>query len=103
MWGETHRDIKTEVDRENHENHKATEHEPRSPKLDPNGPESGPPGLLHGPASPAQLCLTSRFVHSQVCGPYDLFLHVMLSVSNGIENPLIKQLKTRGNIILVMT
>ena len=42
MWGETHRDIKTEVDRENHENHKATEHEPRSPKLDPNGPESGP-------------------------------------------------------------
>ena len=51
--GEAHRDIKTELNREIHEIQKATDQEPRSPKLDQNRPESGPPGLLHGPVSPS--------------------------------------------------
>jgi len=92
-----------EFDCENHEIQKAMEQIPRSPKLDRNGPESGPPGLLHGLAGPAQLCLASCFVHGQVCGPYDLFSHVSLSVSNQIENPMINNFKTKKKIILVMT
>ena len=90
--GVAHHDIKTEFDRENHEIQKATEQKPRSPKLDRNGPESGPPGLLHGPASPSQRCLASRFIHGQVQAQYTLFLYVSLSISNRIENPLIRQL-----------
>ena len=92
--GETHRDNKTEVDRENHRNQKAMEQEPRSPKLDRNRPKSGPPGLLHGLAGPSQHRLASRFVHGQVRAQYTLFLYVSLSISNQIENHLIKQLKT---------
>jgi len=64
--GEVHRDNKTRSDRENHEIQKATEQEPCSPKIDLNGHESGPPGHPYGPASVAQLCLASRFVHGQV-------------------------------------
>ena len=101
--GEAHRDNKTEFDHENHEIQKVMDKKPCSPKLDQNGPESGPPGLLHGSAGPAQLHLISRFVHSQVCGPYDLFLHVSLSVSNQIENPMINNFKSKKKIISVMT
>jgi hypothetical protein len=64
--GETHHDIKTEFDRENHEIQEVMDHKPCSPKLDPNGPESGPPSLLHGPAGPPQRCLTSHFIYGQV-------------------------------------
>ena len=51
--GEAHHDNETSSDHENHEIKKARDQIPRSPKLDQNRPESGPPGLLHGPASPA--------------------------------------------------
>ena len=91
--GEAHRN-KTRFDRENHEIQKATKQKPRSPKLDRNRPESGPPGLLHGPAGPPQCHLASRFVHGQVCGPFTLFSPIMLSISNRIENPLINNFKT---------
>ena len=85
---------RTEFDRENHEIQEVMDQEPRRPKLDLNGLWSRPPNLPYGPASPLQCLLASRFVHGQVCGPYVLFSHVILSVSNRIENPLIKQLKT---------
>ena len=42
--GEAHRDNKTRSDHENHEFQKATEQEPHLPKLDRNGPKSGPLG-----------------------------------------------------------
>jgi hypothetical protein len=87
--GETHHDDRLEF---NHENQKAMGQEPRSPKLDRNRPESGPLGLLHGLAGPPLHRLASRFVHGQVWVQYTLFSHVMLFVSNQIENPLIKQL-----------
>jgi hypothetical protein len=45
-------------------------------------------------AQPSLHHLASRFVHGQVYDPYNLFSHVLLSVSNQIENHLIKQLKT---------
>ena len=90
--GEAHHDNKTRFDHKNHEIQKAMDQIPRSPKLDRNGPESGTPGHPYGPAGPSQCCLISRFIHGQVCGPYDLFSHVSLSVLNRIENPLIKQL-----------
>ena len=53
--GEAHHDDRMEFDRENHEIQKAMDQKPHSPKLDRNGPESGPPGFLHGPAGPPQL------------------------------------------------
>jgi len=53
--GEAHHDYITKFDRENHEIQKAMDQKPHSPKLDRNGPESGPPGFLHGPAGPPQL------------------------------------------------
>jgi len=56
--GEAHRN-KTRFDRENHEIQKATKQKPRSPKLDRNRPESGPPNLLYGPVGPSQHPLTS--------------------------------------------
>ena len=90
--GEAHRDNKTEFDRENHEIQKAMDQIPCSPKLDRNGPKSGPLGHPYGPAGPSQCCLTLCLVHGQVCIPYDLFSHGSLSVLNRIENPLIKQL-----------
>ena len=71
--GETHRNNKTRFDRKNHEIQKATEQKPRSPKLDQNGPESGPLNLLYGLAGPPQCHLASCFIHSQVCGPFTLF------------------------------
>ena len=96
--GEAHLDDKMEFDRKNHEIQKAMDQIPRSPKLDRNGLKSGPPSLLHGPASPAQLRLTSRFVHGHVCGPYYLFSHVSLSFSNRIENPMINNFKTEKRL-----
>ena len=50
--GEAHRDNEARLDRENHEIQKAMDQIPRSPKLDQNGPESGPPSLLQGPTGP---------------------------------------------------
>ena len=50
--GETYHDNTMKFDRKNHEIQKAAEQKSCSPKLDRNGPESGPPGLLHGPAGP---------------------------------------------------
>jgi hypothetical protein len=41
--GEAHRDNKTKSDRENHEIQKATEQEPRSPKLTRTGSGAGRP------------------------------------------------------------
>jgi hypothetical protein len=67
--GERHHYNETRSDRENHEIQKATKQEPRLPKLNPNGHESGPLGHPHGLTGPAQLCLTSRFIHGQVCVP----------------------------------
>jgi hypothetical protein len=101
--GEAHHDDRTEFDRENQEIQKAMDQIPCSPKLDQNRPESGPPNLLHGPIGPIHLHLTSRFVHSQVCGPYDLFSHISLSVLNQIENPIINNFKIGGKNISVMT
>ena len=57
--GEAHSNNKTRVDRENHEIQKAMDQEPCSPKLDRNGPERGPLGILHGPTGPSQCYLTS--------------------------------------------
>jgi len=51
--GETHRDSKTRFDCENHKIQKAMDQEPRSPKLDRNGPWSGLLDLLYGPAGPS--------------------------------------------------
>ena len=51
--GKAHRDIKTEFDHENHKIQKATEQKSRSPKLDRNRPESGPPDPLYGSAGPS--------------------------------------------------
>ena len=56
---ETHRNNKTRFDHENHEIQKAMDQEPCSPKLDRNGPERGPLGILHGPTGPSQCYLTS--------------------------------------------
>jgi hypothetical protein len=92
--GEAHLDNITEFDRENHEIQKVMDQEPRQPKLDPNGLRARPPGPLFGSVGPPQCPLATRFVHGQVCGPYVLFSHIILSVSNRIQNPLIKQLKT---------
>ena len=64
--GVAHHGIKTEFDRENHEIQKAMDQEPHSPKLDQNGPESGLPDLLYGPAGPSQCHLAWHFVHGQV-------------------------------------
>ena len=55
--GEAHHNNKMRLDRKNHEIQKAMDQEPRSPKLDQNRPESGPPDLLYGPASPSLLRL----------------------------------------------
>ena len=73
---------------------KVTSHEPHTTKQASSRPQSGPPDLLYGLPSPSLHCLTSRFVHGPVCDPYTLFSYVLLSVSNQIENHLIKQLKT---------
>ena len=90
--GEAHCNIKIKFDHENHESQKAIEQKPCSPKLDQNGPESGLPGLLHGPYGPSQRRLISHYVHGQVRAQCTLFLYVSLSVSNQIKNHLIKQL-----------
>ena len=42
--GETHRDRKTRFNHESHEIQEAMDQEQCSPKLDRDGPESGPPG-----------------------------------------------------------
>ena len=49
--GETHHNNKMRFDRENHKIQKAMDQKPCLPKLDRNRPESGPPSLVHGPAS----------------------------------------------------
>ena len=90
--GETHHDDRTEFDHENHEIQEIMIQGPRPTKQASSSPWSRAPGLLHGPAGPSQRRLTSRFVHGQVCDPYTLFSPIMLSVSNRIKNPLIKQL-----------
>ena len=90
--GEAHHANKMEFDRTNLENRKVMDHEPCRPKLDPNGLCAKPPGLPYGPTSPSLCHLGLRFVDGQVHSPYVLFSHVMLSVSNQIENHLIKQL-----------
>ena len=77
--------------------------EPRRPKLDPNRLWSRPPDLLYGLVGPSLCLLAQYFVHGQVRGPYVLFSHIILSISNQIENPLINNFKTRGKIISVMT
>ena len=64
--GEAHCDNRMEFDRENHEIQEVMDQEPRRPKLDRNGSEGGPHGLLHGPAGPALGHLTSCFIHGQV-------------------------------------
>jgi hypothetical protein len=92
VWGKAHCDNKIEFDSENHEIQKVMDQEPRRPKLDPNGPESRPLGLTYGPAIPPLFPLASHFVHGQVRGPYVLFSPIMLSISNRIKNPLIKQI-----------
>ena len=90
--GETHHDNKTRSDRENHEIRKVISEGPCPTKRASSSPWSKPLGLLFGLASPSLCHLTSCFVYDQVCGPYTLFSHVMLSVLNRIENSLIKQL-----------
>ena len=87
--GEAHCDNRMEFDRENHEIQEVMDQEPRRPKLDLNGLWSRPPDLPYGLAGPLPCPPTSRFIHSQVCSPYILFSHFILSVSNWIKNPFV--------------
>jgi hypothetical protein len=97
--GKTHRDIKTKSDHGNHEIREVMDQEPRSPKLDPNRPESGCLASYMGqPAHhSAALPYTSSMVSFE---PNTLYFHVSLSVLNWIENPLINNFKTWEKIII---
>ena len=80
--GETHYDNKMEFDRENREDHKIMSQAPRPTKRASSSPWSRLPGLLYGPAGPSRCHLALSFVLGQVCGPYDLFSSIMLSILN---------------------
>ena len=78
---------KLRSNREDHEIREAMDQEPRSPKLDQDGPErraarptTAPPCLALRPWSGMSL------IHS--------ILYVLLSILNRIENPLINNFKT---------
>ena len=64
--GETRRDNKTKIDRENHEIRKVMSEGPRPTKRASSSPWSRSAGLLFGLAGPSLCRLASRFVHGQV-------------------------------------
>ena len=92
--GETHRDNKIEFDRKNHKIQKVTREGSRPMKRALSSPWSRPPSLLYGLAGPSLCHLSLSFVLGQDRAQYTLFLYVLLSILNQIENPLINNFKT---------
>jgi hypothetical protein len=101
--GKTHRDAETKLDWEIHEIRKVINQGPRTTKWTLSSHHGGLPSLLLGPPSLSLCLLVSRFVHGQVWAQHTLFSYVSFFVLNRIENHMVKQLKTWGKIILVMT
>ena len=91
--GETHHSDRTEFDHENHEIQKVMSEGPRPTKWALNRPKSRTTGLLYGLPSPSLHHLTPSFVLGQVRAQYTLFLYILLSILNRIENPLINNFK----------
>jgi hypothetical protein len=98
--GEEHDDNKTRTDHKNHEIQKRTTQWPRTTKRAMNGTWIRLVGKPLWPASQSQPSLTSSFVHGQVCFSYVIFSPMLLSISNQIKNPLIKQLKNMKGRLL---
>jgi hypothetical protein len=101
--GETHCDAEIKFDREIHKLWKVINQGPRMTKWTLSSHHGGPPGLLLGPPDLSLCLLVLCFVHGQVWAQYTLFSYVLFSVSNWIENHMVKYFKTWGKIISVMT